>query len=223
MLRWLALLILLAPVAAAQQAETLASWEEPHKGTDKVWDLIVTQEEAGAQRALIYLNPPSIRFSFVIYDVNGTEIFVKNGTLGIQTLPALKPGPYKFFIRGSGEIQITEKAFERVLKENNVSARLRGTDAYVLAPSQFYDVGFTGDVRVDWLAVSGPHEELTPPFTKAAAIGDAYIFTIRGEEATPYTVTLTPTAAPTKAESSGAGLAALLVAGLAAAVLTRRT
>lgn len=224
MMRWaILLLVLLSPTALA--AESLSDLEEPHKGTDKVWDVTVTNAEANARRVLIYRNEVGHGFGLIIYDSTGAEIFVKNGTRGLQTLPELAAGEYKFFVRGAGEFQVTDKAFERIIKENNVSTTLRGTDAYVLSPSRYWKVDFTGDVTVEWWALTEKAESLTSPVNRTAQAGQGYVMTLRGAEGTPYTISMTPTDAPVT-ESPSIGLVALLagVVGVAlAARFTRRT
>lgn len=210
MLRWiLVILFLLLPTAVA--VESLADFEEPHQGTDKVWDLVVTQDEANARRALVYRNTVGHPFGFIIYDASGAEIFIKNGSRGVQTFPALEAGEYKLFVRGSGEFQVTEKAFERTLTENNISTTLRGTDAYVLSAGRYWQVDFTGDVRIEWWSLTGVPEIVVPPTNRTAEVGQAYVMTVRGDPGAPYTITLNPVDAPVK-ESPGVGLAVFLVA-----------
>lgn len=221
-LRWpLLALVLLAPIASAQ--ETLDSLEEPHGGTDKVWDIVVEPDEAGEARAIVFRNPLGRVFTLVIYDANGTEVFIKNGTRGIQTLPPLSPGPHRFFVRGEGEFQVTDKAFELILKVDAVNTTLEGTDAYVLAPSRPYDVSVTGDVRLEWWPLTESKQEVALPFARSVDKGNAYVMTIRGAEGAAYSITLTPGQAPAPTnEAPGLGAAAL-VALLALVALTRRT
>lgn len=215
-------LVALAPAAAAQ-AETLASFEEPHRGVDAVWDFTVLQEEAGEQRALIFRNPVGAGMGIVIFDSTGKEIFTKNGSRGIQTLPNLTPGNYRFFVRGSGEFQVTEKAFERTI-EGNVSTTLRGADAYVLTPTRHYQVQLDGDVEAEFWDMTARAETLTPPAARDVKPGKAYILTVRGDEGAQYGIRLTPTDAPAE-ENGTPGLAPLLAVLAVALVarLTRRT
>jgi MYXO-CTERM domain-containing protein len=222
-LRWVLLaLVLLAPVASAQ--ETLDSLEEPHAGTDRTWEIVVEPDEAGEARALVFRNPVGKTFTLVIYDANGTEIFIRNGTRGIQTLPGLSAGPHRFFVRGEGEFQVTNKAFERILKVDAVNATLEGTDAYILAPSKPYDVRVEGDVRLEWWPLAGEADEPPLPLTRAAATGNGYVFTLRGDEGAAYSISLTPGEAPATATNEAPGPGALALAALVAIVaLTRRT
>lgn len=213
-------LVLLTPFATA--AETLASFEEPHAGTDKVWDVTVLHEEENEPRALVFRNRPGAGFGLVVYDSTGAEVFVRNGSRGIQTLPGLAAGEYRFFVRGEGEFQVTEKAWERTVHDN-VSTTLQGTDAYILSPTKAYEVAFTGPVQVEWWDMTATPEALTPPDARQAQVGGAYVMTVRGAEGAAYAISLRETEPVAKAQTPSPALGALLVTLAALAVLRRRT
>lgn len=213
-------LILAAPLASGK--DTLSSLEEPRKGADQVWDVTITAEEAARTNLVVFRNAPSAVFGLIVYDANGTEVYVKNGTRGLQTLPKLAAGDYRFFVRGSGEFQVTEKGLERLLT-GNVSTTLAGTDAYVLAPSRHYRIDFAGDVDVEFWNMVEAKEQLEAPFSRNATQGGAYVFTVRGAEGTPYSLTLTPIAAPPEEkETPGVGIVGFALALAFALVLRRR-
>lgn len=211
-------LVLFTPLAAA--AETLASLEEPHEGTDKVWDVTILHEEADTPRALIFRNAPGSGFGLTIYDTTGAEVFVRNGSRGIQTLPALPAGEYRFFVRGHGEFQVTDKAWEKLL-QGNVSTQLRGTDAYIMSPTRPYEMAFEGPVQVEWWDMTGAPEPLTPPATRSVKLGGAYVITVRGDEGASYAITLTE-AEPEVVETPAPAAAAALIALAALAAFRRR-
>lgn len=212
-------LVLLTPLAAA--AETLASLEEPHEGTDRVWDVTILQEEADKPHALVFRNAPGSGFGLVVYDATGAEVFVRNGSRGIQTLPAFPAGEYRFFVRGHGEFQVTDKAWEKLL-QGNVSAQLRGTDAYIMSPSRPYEMAFEGPVQVEWWDMTGAPETLAPPANRTVKLGGAYVITVRGDEGASYSITLREPVTQV-VETPAPALAATLVALGALAVLRRRT
>lgn len=193
-LRLLALSALLVPVAAAQ--ETLGDLEEPHAGLDKIWTVRVTPDEANASRALIYRNAPRSPFGLVVYDASGHEVFAKNGTRGVQTLPALPAGDHRFFVRGTGEFQATEKTLGRDPQRMSVNATLERTDAYVLTPQKSVNVSIEGAVRVEWYDLTGGPADVTPPFTRLADPGGVYILTVRGDQGTAYSIALADAATP---------------------------
>lgn len=212
---------LVAPLAAA--AETLTDLEAVHAGTDQLWDVVVLQEESTKHRALVYRNAPTRSFGLVVYDAEGREVFAKNGTRGIQTLPPLEPGAYRFYVRGTGSFQVTGKAFERD-NLTGVDTTLQGAaDAYVLAPTKHYDVTFTGDVDVEWWDMTVASETFRAPDNRTAKVGGAYVITVTGAADAPYTVTLTPTQAPTQSETPAPGLALLLLLALGVALARRRS
>lgn len=214
-------LVLAAPLASAQA--TLASLEEPHKGLDQVWPVTVTQEESARTNLAIFRNAPTSRFGLIIYDSTGAEVYVQNGTRGIQTLPSLAPGDYRFFVRGQGEFQVTEKGLEKLIP-GNVSTNLRGADAYVLSPSRAYRLEVAGNVSAEFWNLIAEKEQLQAPFARDVTKGGAYVITVRGAEDTPYTLTLVPTEAPpTGNEAPGLGVAALALALGVAIALRRRT
>ena len=214
-------LVILLPTAAA--AETLVGLEAPHSGTEKIWDVTVLASEARKPYALIYRNLPSQPFGIVVYDAEGAEVFAKNGTRGIQTLPPLEPGPYRFFVRGTGAFQVTDRAFERN-NLSNVTTTLGGTaDAYVHSPTKHYDVAFTGDVDVEWWDLTGAPETFRAPASRTASVGKAYVTTVSGAEGAAYTITLTPIGAPAVASETPFVGVGLLVAVVIALSMARRT
>ncbi|HVM45622.1 MAG TPA: hypothetical protein VM582_06775 [Candidatus Thermoplasmatota archaeon] len=211
-------LLLAAPLAAAQA--TLESLEEPHAGIDKVWPIVVTEEQAGKQRPVVFRNAPTTPFTLVVYDATGTEVYERRGTRGVQTLPALDAGEYRFFVRGPGAFQVTMRAFERDGLEDFDGALGGTADAFVLAPSRDYNVTFTGSVRVEWWDMTSTPEDLTPPAERAARKGGAYVITVRGDDATPYAIALEATSAPAGDDTPGLGVGALL--GILALLALRR-
>lgn len=224
-------MLLLAPVASA---ETLSSFEEPRKGVDALYPFDVTADEAGEARAVIYRNTPGRVFGLVVYDDTGKEIWVKNGTRGIQTLPAFSEGRYSFFIRGDGAFQVTDKFLDRkghatIPYVLNTTARLDGTDAYAMAPSQNWTLDVEGNVTVEFWDLSGPSENLTAPFNRTMRWGSAYVLTVRGADDEAYTLGFTPTTLPppepkeTPAPALPLAFAAVALALVAGRRLRRRT
>lgn len=189
-LRLLALGALLLPGASAQA--TLAGFEEPHRGSDRVWEFRVTPEEAGADRAIVYRNAPRSPFGLIVYDENGDEVFAKNGTRGVQTLPALDAATYRFFVRGTGEFQVTEKTLRGSLEPRERNATLEGIDAYVLAPAETFNVTIEGNVNVEWWDLTGSAFDLAAPFTRTADPGGLYVLTFHGDAGAPYSMRFVP-------------------------------
>lgn len=226
-----ALLVLALPVASAQA--TLASLEEPHRAgpedvLGKIWNITVLPEES-EQRALIFRNSPTSGFRVEVYDSAGAVVYNKTLGRGVQTLPALEPGEYRFRAQSLGapelSFQVTEKVFERTV-HGNVSTQLNGTDAYILSSQRSFNVTFTGDVEVEWMSLGAPTADTLPPGEAREAIArGAYVFTIRGAEGTPYGITLDEIETPAReAPPSETPLAAWgALAGLAAAAAMARS
>lgn len=218
--RLILMVVLLLPVAAAQ--ETLADLEEPHRGTDKVWEVTVTPEEADKARALIYRNGPRSVFGLIVYDASGAEIFSKNGTRGVQTLPALPQGAYRFFVRGSGAFQVTDKIVGRTVEAPLDDVGLAGTDAYVLSPRVAENVTIDGSVHVEWWDLTDNAVDLAAPFTRHADPGGVYILTIRGDEGALYSLTLVEAEAPPTPPSGTPAPWWLALLGLLGVAVARR-
>lgn len=226
----LLLLPLAAPLAAAT---TLSDFEEPQRGEDLVVPFTVTSEEANKPRAIIGRVQPGATFTVSVYAPNGSAVYDRRFTSGIQTFPGLPEGDYRLAIRaGLGEVQVTEKFLDRANATSagltDVSRTLDGTDAWVLSPSRNWRVEVEGEglkVEVWNLRVPGL-PVLDAPANFTAELGHVYVMTLRGEEATPYRIRLVPIEAPpaptndTPAPAVPAALAALV--GLAL-VLRRRT
>lgn len=228
MLRLAVILLLVCatclPHANAQTSETLASLEEPHEGSDRVWDITVTEDEADEDRILIYRNQVGKRFNVSITNAEGKEIFTKRGDRGVQTLPGLPAGQYKFFVRGTGAFQVTDKGFGKTIPEGNVSANLSGTDAYVLTSQKYYNVSFTGNVSVEWLSLVSSPDGFEAPGMRLAQAGLPYIITLRGNEDAPYTISfdLAPAPPTVEKDTPAPGMALVVFAALGGAFLLRR-
>ena len=209
------LLLLVVPLAAAQ--ETLASLEEPRRGTDEVFPVTVTAEEAGRPHLIVFRNSPSSVFGVTVYDAQGKTVYAQNGTRGVQTLPNLTAGEYRFFLSRTGEFQVTDKAWE-VYLQGDQQTTLRGTDAYVLAPQRPYNVSIEGNVTVEWWDLLGPSPETVGEgATREAKARGAYVLTVRGAEGTPYAIRLAPgVEAPGPTPTAEAPLPALVALGAAA-------
>lgn len=216
------LLSLALPYASAR--ETLADLEEPHTGDDKLWDVTVLPEEAGKPRALVFRNPVRNPFGFVIYNGTGSEeSFVKNGSRGVQTLPALAAGDYRFFVRGAGSFQVTDRTLARGTGDPNVSTTLSGTtDAYVLAVGKAYTVRFEGDVTVEWFDMTKSPDTFEAPAERESAPGGAYVVTVRGAEGAAYAIKMEEHPVEATKESPAPTLVLLLGAVGVLALLRRR-
>lgn len=222
-------LLPLAPLASAQGTLTLAQLEEPRKGVDATWSVVVTEEDRAIPRAVVYRNVPGNPFGLVVLDGAGNTLFERNGSRGIQTLPILQPGTYTFLVRfREGEFQVIEPAFGRTLNESVNASISDGTDAYVIAASRHYEFEVTGAVSVEWfdLQAAGP-EALSTPVTRVAGAGKAYVLTLRGAEGAPYGIALretdvAPTTPTMTEETPGLPMLALLGVVALLAVVRRR-
>jgi hypothetical protein len=192
----LLLCLLLVPHGAAQSSvRTLADLEEPILGEDLVVDFTVTPEEAGTPGIAIFLNPPGKPFGLVVYRQDGTEAYVKNGTRGAQPFPALDAGPHKLYLRGAGAVQITRTHLDRLgggPEVTEVNGTLRGTDAYLLAPTRGWTLHVEGDVRVELRDLGGATRQLATPVSENVSRGGVYVLSVRGDEGTPYRAWLEP-------------------------------
>jgi len=218
-------LVLLAPLADAQS--TLASLEEPHLATDadvagRIWAITVLPEEAGEERTLVFRNPVRSPFRLDVYDERGEVVFNQSGTRGIQRLPALAAGDYRFRVDRAADFQVTEKVFSRVAPEN-VTAQLAGTDAYVLIPNGDHRVRVEGAVEVEWWEMTGASETLAAPFSRDAPHARPHVLTIRGEEGAAYSIGVEQITLPPEVEAEETPLAVWApLAALAAVALARR-
>lgn len=218
--------LLLAPAASAA---TLADHEEPHEGLDKVFLFTLTPDEAAKPHAAIFRGTPGKPFGLQIVDAQGKELWIKNGSRGIQTFPTLEPGDYRFVLRGQGAFQVTDKLLDR--KDHpvipyvlNVSPVLGGgTDAYVISPTRNWTLDVGGDVTVEYWDMTGAPETVEAPFNRTARWGSAYVVTVRGEPGTPYSLGFTPTTLPEPTRDSPAPALPLAFAalGLVAVALRR--
>lgn len=191
-------LVLLAPLASA---ETLANFEEPRKGVDALYPFTISNDEANEPRAVIFRNAPTRGFGLILYDDKGEEVWIKNGTRGVQTFPGFPAGNYRFFIRGDGWFQVADKFLDRkdhptIPHVLNTTATLEGTDAYVIAPSRNWTIDISGNVSVEYWDMTGISENLTAPFNRTARLGSVYVLTVRGEEGAPYSIGFTPVDLP---------------------------
>lgn len=221
----LLLLVLLAPAASAA---TLADFEEPHEGLDKVYPFDLTAEDAEKPHAVVFRSTPGKPFGLQIVDAKGTEMWIKNGSRGIQTFPTLEPGPYRFVLRGQGSFQVTDKMLDRrdhpiIPHVLNVSPTLEGpADAYVLAPSSNWTLDVGGNVTVEYWDLAGAAETVQAPFNRTARWGSAYVLTVRGEPGTPYTIGFTPTTLPERARDAPGPALPLAIAAVGLALLAGR-
>lgn len=228
----LLLATMLAPGALAQAPTmSLDDFEEPQTGEERTWKFTVDADEAGSTRAVVFRNVPGNSFGLLLLDNGGNTRFERNGSRGIQTLPALAEGQYTFFVRfREGTFQVVEHAFG-VTTNDSVSANLTGTtDAYVVTASKHYDVTITGDVDVEWfdLRIVAP-ETLETPVTRATAAGAPYVITLRGADGTPYAIQLaerasapSPPSQPTEETPAPGPILALGVLLVLALALRRR-
>lgn len=217
-------LILAAPQVAAQ--DTLDAFEEPHVGVDKVWTFTVLPEEANKPRPLVYRNGARSAFNLTLYDAQGGIAFAQNGARGLQTLPGLDAGDYRFFLRGSGEFQVTGKYYANRQPEPRVEGALHGSDAYALIFPNWTMVAIEGNVRASWWDLTAGESVIPAGGNVTATASVPYVLTLRGDEGAPYTVMFTPVDAPPQAEEEaeapGLGLVGALVAIAAALLLARR-
>lgn len=189
-------LVTLLPTAAA--VDTLATFEAPHGGSDKLFPFVMLREEAGHQHGLIYRNSAVVKFTLDVVAANGTVVFHKNGTRGIQTLPDLEPGDYTFHVHGDnpGSFQVTDRVLD-VFRNNtttDVTTRLSGeADAYILTASRNWYVKLSGSVDVEWFDLTTPAaRKLIIPANETADVSKAYILTVTGHDGAPYEIHLYP-------------------------------
>lgn len=216
-------LALLAPTALAK--DTLGSLEEPHAGVDKVWAITVLPEEAGKPRPLIFRNGPASPFNLTVYDAEGGIAFAQTGTRGFQTLPSLRAGDYRFFVRGPGEFQVPQRYYANKLPEPRVEGALTETDAYALVLPNWTIVAFEGDASAEWWDLTAGARRLASGGNATAAAGVPYVLTIRGDEGAAYTLTFTPTEPheTEQAPTPGPGIALVVLAFAAIALGRART
>ena len=190
------LALLVAPMAFAQPGKTLSDFEEPVLGDNLVVDFTVTAEEADKPGIAVFLNPPSRGFGLVVYRADGSTAYERNGTRGVQPFPALPEGAYKAFVRGNGAFQITPRHLDRLgsgAQVTEANGTLRGTDAYVLAPTRGWVLHVEGDVQAELRDLGGPTRTLSTPVAANVSTGAAYVLSLRGEEGSAYRVWLEPT------------------------------
>lgn len=205
-----ALLLPLAahPGLAQSSVRTLSDLEEPLVGEDLVVDFVVTSGEAGQPGIVVFLNPPGKPFGLVVYRQDGTEAYVKNGTRGIQPFPALDAGPHKLHLRGGGAVQITRGYLDRLGANPQVreaNGTIRGTDAYVLAPTRGWVLHVEGDVRAELRDLGGTTRTLPAPVAEGVTRGGAYVLSLRAPDGTPYRVWLEPTGPEPATLETGGG------------------
>lgn len=217
--------LLLLPVA---QAATLSDLEEPVRGSDRIVPFTLTEHEAGLAHLIVFLNPASKPFGLVLYDHQGASVYEQNGTLGVQGMPRLEPGDYRFLIRGDGAFQVVNRTLDRPAGANtSVQETLTGeVDAYLFVPQSGWSVDLTGDVEVEVRDLTKPAVKHTPPANFTAQPPFPLVLTVRGAPGAAYGITMTPRALEEDAgesETPGAGAAlALLATGAALAVRRRR-
>lgn len=231
LVRPLALFLLLvlasAPSAAAR---TLSDFEEPYRGSDVSGGVVaftVTEEEADTQRALIYRNDPRSAFNLSIVDEAGEVVYSKRGTRGVQTLPGLAAGDYRFTIGGEGEFQVTEKAVREL--GTHEATLGGGADAYIVALPVWANVTVRGDVVAEaWNLQAFEPVTLAPNGTVLAPGGGAVVLTLRGESGAPYSIDVEEAAAPPSTRGAGSeetpapALLSVLLAGAGAALARAR-
>lgn len=222
-----AFLALLTALPSALAVDTLASFQEPRTGTDQVFDFLVQGDEARNASAVLFLNPTKSSFEILVYAENGTVMFDHRGGRGIQTLPPLEPGRYRFFLRGAGTFAATSRHLaalnNRTPLVTDVERKLaEPAEGYVFVPLQPYEVHVDGNVTVDWMDMTKPDvasgtEHLATPVNRTVPIGKPAYLLVRGAVGTPYTVHLNETtlpdaptpSSPAKTPLPGAPLAAL--------------
>lgn len=211
------LLLLLAPLAGAA---TLADFEKPYRGAPESGGVIpftVTEEEAGEMRILIYRNSPTRVFNLSVVGESGKTVFEKAGTRGVQTLPALEAGNYRFAItRAPGEFQLTTRDLSKLLP---VEETLRGpADAFVFVAENRLNLTFEGNVTIEAFNLQKTPETHPANTTLTIEKREVFVFTLTGEEGTPYSITKEdlPDAPPPANETPAPGLAALALAAFVA-------
>lgn len=190
------LLALLAPAASAQRTLSLDDLEEPQKlPADGNLRVIVTEEQANDPRAIIFRNPIRSGFGLAVIDPAGRTVYEDNGSRGVQTLPGLPAGTYTFLVRfREGEFQVVGPAFGVNRNESANGSIVGRADAYVVAVRSGYNFTVSGDVEAEWFDIRMTEpEHPSIPFTRTGVPGGAYVLTIRGAEATPYSIDVEPT------------------------------
>lgn len=218
-------LLLLAPVASA--ADTLTTFQEPREGIDQVFPFTLLPEEAERPHALIYRNAIRSPFNLTILDEAGVEVFGKAGGRGAINFPELAPGEYRFFVRGSGEFQVTDQFYIGTAPPESLSENLTGTDAYVFALPDWYNLTLEGNVSAELFEVAGGKGTLSTPLRFTIAPRSPVVLTLRGEEGAAYTFSTVAIEAPPPPptptdETPGPALGALLAAVVAVALVARR-
>lgn len=218
-------LILLAPTATS--AKTLADFEEPFVTEEPLGAVLpfqVTPAEAGRDWIVIFRGTPGAPFNLSLVDESGATLYGERGSRGVRTLPEVTPGDYRFTISNAGSFQV---ARGRLDAGANLTRELVGSDAYVAATSATAEkrVTFAGNVTIEaWDLVAQP-EPLAPGAAWRMPPGHVVVYTVRGADGSPYTVTVEESAvAPSApAESPGPGLALLAATISCAALIARRS
>lgn len=242
MLRALVLLLLLgsgglASLAGAASARTLLDFEEPVVAQSEVLDFTVTPEEAGQPAVVVFLGDPARAFGLSLYRPDGTIAYERNASRGIQALPALQEGVHKFFVRGEGAFQVTNRSLDRLggrpaVTDANETLQ-GGADAWVLVPTRAWNLRVEGNVTAELRDLGGATRQLAPAASTSVSQGAAYVLTLRGANGTAYRAWLEPVGAdpgPTgggrvdgpPSETPAPGLLVLALAFVGAAHALRR-
>jgi len=173
-------------------AQTLDSFQAVHEGTDKVFPFVVTPDQADESRVIVFRNGLSEPFGLLVYDKNGTTIYERNGTRGLQTLPALAAGQYRFFVRGTGTFQVTPHVLDRetdtMMLVRDVDATLNQTTAWVLFPTRDWNVSIMGDLHIENFRLANTTVTFDAPVVIPAVESRPIVLTLTGEAGAAYSI-----------------------------------